>query len=218
MSQCVWLHIDLLRNISADLQRGYLLPRVTSSPLTILLHPSPTQPSPAVISSPCSSLKFEYIFDYVVSLLIHNSLSVFLLELDSFSSSTPSCSLSLICFPNLSTIFLQFCLHLSLSISRIASPSLHLSGPSTFIHLKPQLMMNETNLPQAQTWVALWDSGQLLKGHSGLIPYSWAVPTTVLLVPCISRDPSFSWHLIFKVNTFFLTAVFPQFLCSQSSL
>lgn len=196
--------VDLCRNIGADLQRRHLLP------WSHLLYPNhPPSPFTHFLSC-CHFFPFPLPLSihswgcFISSpLLIHDSLSVFLPDFDFFFlSSTPSCPLSLICFPNPSTIFLQFCLHLSPSLSRIVSDSLHLSGLPSFIHLKSQLMMNETSLPWAQTWVALWDSGQLPKGRSGLIPYSWAASTPVLLVLCISRDPSLSWHPIFKVNTF----------------
>lgn len=136
-------------------------------------------------------------------ILFQSSFQVLMFFFVFFLSFKSSFSLSLIWFPNPSTIFLQFRLHLSPSLSRTVSPSLHLSGLSAFIHLKPQLMMNETNLPWAQTWVALWDSAQLPTGRSGLILYSWAASTPVLLVLCSSRDPSLSWQPFSKLKLFF---------------
>lgn len=194
---CVIAPIDLLRNISAHLQRR-------CSSRSHLLHSSWTflaaSSSSAVISSPSSSVTFQSIPKCVLSLQIHDSLSVFLPDFDSFFlASTLWCSFSLI-FP--STIILQFRRNLWPSLSHIVSPPLDLSGLSAFIHFKLQLMMNESNIPWAQTWVALWDSSQLPKGSSGLIPYSWAASTPVLVL-CISRDPSLSWHL--KVNFFFFS-------------
>lgn len=87
----------------------------------------------------------------------------------------------MISFPNPSTIFLQSLLRLPPPPP--LSPSLHLSGLSAFIHLKLQLMMNETNLPWAQTWVALWDSAQLPTGRPG--PNS-------LFMGCINTSPTIS--------------------------
>lgn len=43
---------------------------------------------------------------------------------------------------------------------------------SGFIPFKPQLMMNELNVPGAQTCAAPWDSSQPAKRSLGLIPYS----------------------------------------------
>lgn len=70
-----------------------------------------------------------------------------------------------------------------LSPSYSDSQFLYLSG---FIHFKPRLMMNEPNVPGAQTCAALWDSSQLAKGTLGLIPYSKAPSTPVLLICCTS--------------------------------
>lgn len=195
---CVWLHVLISSGISSHISS----------------QESPPPPRP-------SSHTFQSIPEYVLSHFPAFN-SWFSFSLPSryffFLSSTSSFFRSLICFPNPSTIFLQSCLHLSPSLSLIASPSLHLSGLSAFIHLKPQLMMNETNLPRAQTWVALWDSAQLPTGRSGLIPYSWAASTPVLLVVCNSRDPSLSWQSVFKVLP--PHSDFPPsfLLCSHSSL
>lgn len=52
------------------------------------------------------------------------------------------------------------------------------------------------NIPRAQTWVALWDSGQLYpKEVSGLIPYSCAASTPVpaLCVPHHSHELKLSF-------------------------
>lgn len=78
---CVIARIDLLRNISAHLQRR-------CSSRSHLLHSSWTflasSSSSAVISSPSSSLTFQSISKCVLSLQIHDSLSVFLPDFDSF--------------------------------------------------------------------------------------------------------------------------------------
>ena len=208
-------YIDLLRNISADLQRRHLLPGVTSSTPTTLLHLSPA-------SSSCC----HFFALFIPHLSIHSRICFYL--------STPFNSRFPFSLPSRSRFF--FIRHIivlsqldlppkplnnlppnlpssvAFPLSRVASPSLHLSGRSAFIHLKPQLMMNETNLPWAQTWVALWGSGLLPKGSSGLIPYSWAASKRILLVLCISRDPSLSRHPIFKVNSLFSSQQFlPNF-------
>lgn len=54
-------------------------------------------------------------------------------------------------------INLQFCLLLSFPPSCSCSSVFHLS---VFVHLKLQLMMNETNLPWAEARAALWDGVQ----------------------------------------------------------
>lgn len=136
-----------------DLQRWYPLPQESPSLLRAsftfhslrlllsippLFHPSPSHPSLSVFLS----LKFMIPF-------FQSSFQISIL----FYPPTPSCSLGLICFLNPSTIFLPI-LPSSVAtppLPQRLKPSLHLSALSSFIHLKPQLMMNETNLPWAQT-------------------------------------------------------------------
>lgn len=163
-----------------------------------------------------SHLSPHFPFFILPPFLIYDSMSVVLPDLDSFFLNPPHhhalSAWSASQTPQQSSFNSAF-------ICRLPSPAS--SHPpfiplvSLFLHSpKPQLMMNETSLPWAQTWVALWDGGQLPKGSSGLIPYSWAASTPVLLVLCIPGDPSLWWHPTFKVNAFFspLTAISSLFL------
>lgn len=155
---------------------------VTSSTYTILLH-----------LSPASSTVFIFV---LISFSSFNSRFPFRLACSPwfFFFSSPQHHLALSAWspsqaPEQS--FLQFCLHPSPSLSPASSHPPFISPVSLpSFTLKLQLMMNEMNLPWAQTWVALWESAQLPPGHSGLILYSWAASTPVHPVLRDSRDPS----------------------------
>lgn len=111
----------------------------------------------------------------VLSPQIKNSLSAFPPDLNSFSSFALWSSFSLI-IPQFWGNFEAFPM----------PPHLPPLDPSALVHFKPHLMMSDMNVPRAQTWVALWDSGQLYpKEVSGLIPYSCAAsaPVPALCVP-----------------------------------
>lgn len=110
----------------------------------------------------------------VLSPQIKNSLSAFPPDLKSFSSLALWSSFSLI-IPQFWENFEAFPM----------PPHLPPLDPSALVHFKPHLMMNDMNIPRAQTRVALWDSGQLYpKEVSGLIPYSCAASAPVP-APCV---------------------------------